>query len=212
MLVALRGGATRRRCTIEPLATSLDVMERLGRVFNPAEAMRVEPLLRDASAAVRLRSGQEFTAGTSTIALPRNPQGRIVLPQFPVTSIDNVKDVYGYDVGYYWQVGMDRIETQGRLLNEFEIEPLRVPTSTVVVTYSHGYPEVPDEIVAVVCGIVGRALGTPPDQGGTTQEGIDGYNYSIGTAAAAGGLGILANELAIIDAYKRPVPATPLLT
>lgn len=72
------------------------------------------------------------------------------------------------------------------------------------VTYTHGIDPVPDEIVALVCQVAARALGVEPDQSGVSQETISGYSYTLGSAAAAGGLGLLPAEKEVLADYMAP--------
>ena len=179
----------------ELLASSADLTGRLGRDLTAAEAIRVPFLLADASAAVRREAGQIFTAETSTWRTrPRN--GRITLPQRPVDAVLSVTDVDGNAVGFEW----DGLQT------------VTVATcATVDVTYDHGSDEIPQEIVAVVCQVAARALGRPADGTGVTSESIAGYSYTVGSAAAAGGVGLLPDEKRICRRYRtRPVTVIEL--
>lgn len=194
--------------TLPPLALAADVEARLGRNLTATEVKRLAPLLADASAAVRLRAGQQFTAGTSTQVLPIGPSRKVRLPQRPVTAIDEVVDPET-DVAltYIWWDQSETIEVRPNVIDAWSFEPFHTNRLVAKVTYQHGYDVIPSDIVAVVCQIAARALGRPADQSGITQENIDGYGYSIGSAAAAGGLGMLPAEAEVCDRYRRPVPA-----
>lgn len=191
------------------LATSDDVEFRLGRSFTDDEQRRVDPLLVDASAAVRRVSTQQFTPGTSTaVRLTVGRAGRVRLPQRPVTDVTAVTTITAQPVSYT-QVGNElRLDLDP--LNAWEIEPFRCGVSEVLVTYEHG-GTVPADIVGVVCAMTLRGLGTnPTTPAGIAQESIDGYSYTSGggvavaSAAAAGGMGMLPSEVAICEAYRRP--------
>lgn len=174
----------------EPLATVDDVAARLGRDLTAAEETRVETLVVDASAAVRSYTGQTFSAETTTDRL-RVKAGTVRLPQRPVTDVTEVTDLDGNDLAFTWYHG-DSITLAGVPANGW-----------VDVTYEHGWEELPADIVAVVCQIVGRALGTPADQGGYQSETIGNYTYAIGAAAAAGATGMMNDERAALDRYRR---------
>lgn len=187
---------------LELLAAPLDVVERLGRALTPTEENRVEALLRDASAKVRNVSTQTFTlVEDDVVYLKRSNSGRVRLPQRPVVSVASVTDVNDNAFSYTRVNNELRVSTSW--LNAFEVEPYRCFPPEVKVTYTHG-GEVPDAIIAVVCSIVGRALGTEPDQSGIVQEGIDGYSYTTGSAAAQGGLGLLASEREVCESFRFP--------
>ena len=57
--------------------------------------------------------------------------------------------------------------------------------------------------MAVVCQIAARAFGRPADQTGVSSETIGQYSYQVGGAAAAGPVGMLADERAVLDRYRR---------
>lgn len=183
------------------LATSADIEARLGRDLTAPETLRLASLLADASAAVRAYTGQEFDQATTTARLrPRG--GVVVLPQRPVTDVTAVADADGNEVTFTWD-GDDRVDLSAYPLNEWEINPRRYGLTAVDATYEHGYEATPPDVLAVVCGVVIRALGSPPDQGGHTQESIQGYSYTIGVTAAAGPLGFLVDERKILERYRR---------
>jgi hypothetical protein len=184
----------------EPLATLDDLEARLGRKLD---AERAASLLVDASATVRAYAGQQFSAGTSTVRLKAH-RGKVRLPQRPVVAVTAVDDVDGNTLSFTWDAGDSVIVAgSGGALNAFEIEPFRTGRPVWVdVTYDHGFDAVPDDIVAVVCQVAGRAYGTPSTEAGTTQETLGSYSYSTGSAAGAGPLGLLPDERAVLDRYR----------
>lgn len=185
----------------DPLATVEDVEVRIGRpITSIDERQRIEALLRDASAAVRLYTGRQFSTGSVTDRLRVWNDGAVHLPR-EVTAVTAVASIDGLSVGHTWD-GMERVYVG--LPDQFDVEPLVLPNSGVVdVTYTIGTSTVPDAIVAVVAQIAARAFGTPADGSGRQQESIAGYSYSVGTAAASGGVGMLAGEKAVLDRYRR---------
>lgn len=189
---------------LEPLATVEDLAGRLGRTLTGDESTRAELLLADASAAVRSHTGQEISSASSTTRL-QVIDGRVRLPQRPVTDVTSVDNVDGAGQVFTWYSG-DVLELGGvgyALINGPWPWAGRCGKAWVDVTYDHGYEEIPGEIVAIVCQIAGRALGTKPDDSGYTQESIGNYSYSVGGAAAAGAVGLLADEKRILDRYRR---------
>lgn len=62
--------------------------------------------------------------------------------------------------------------------------------------------DAPDAVRAVVCQVAGRAYGTASEAAGIQQESLGSYSFSTGAAAAAGPLGLLADERAVLDRYR----------
>jgi hypothetical protein len=195
---------------MEPLAQVSDVEARLSRELTDAELVRIAHLLADASAAVRARAGQTFTVVEDDEVTLTRTGGRLILPQRPVTAVDSVEDPNGNPVLHTWTVGDDWIDVAANVPDSFAWFPWRNGIRRYTVTYDHGYAEIPADIVGVVCQIAARALGRPADQAGITQENIDGYGYSIGSAAAAGGFGMLEAEREVCDRYRRARPSISL--
>jgi hypothetical protein len=175
---------------LDLLASVDDLSGRLGRALTAAESDRAELLLADASAAVRSYTGQHISQSETTSRL-RLRGGTVRLPQRPVIDVASVADTDGVDLDVTWVAG-DRLVVTNAYL-----------TGWVDVTYTHGYEEIPSEIIAVVCQIAGRAFGRPADESGMQSETIGQYSYTVGVAAAAGGLGLLNDERAVLDRYAR---------
>lgn len=185
------------------LATIAQVEARLARDLTGADETRMQALLDDASAAVRGYTGQEFTSSSTTLRLKART-GVLRLPQRPVTAVASVEDTDGNALSYEW-MGDDRIYLWSLSpLNAWEINISRTRLLYVDITYTHGYAAVPDDIVAVVCQMASRAYGISPTDSGRQSESIQGYSYSVGGAAASGGVGMLNDERAVLDRYRRP--------
>lgn len=182
------------------LAYDTDVIDRLGRGLTTVEAIRLVGILHDASAAVRRYIPQEIEAGTSTVTL-KVRRGKVRLPQRPVNTITTVVDENANPVLY--TILDDVITVSPNVPDTWAWVPWANGYQTVTVTYTHGYATIPDDIIGVVCSIAIRALGRKPEDSGITNESIQGYSYSLGTAGAAGGFGMLPDEKAILDVYKR---------
>lgn len=194
----------------EPLATSDDVVERLGRALTSAESNRIDALILDASGSVIAYTGQTFVLEETTALLPiRN--GAIRLPLRPVTAVDMVEDGNSNALTFTWIDGDSTISLSSHgYLNEWELNiPAGTRVSKASVTYTHGWEPIPDDVIGVVCQIVGRALGTPSTESGMTSETIANYSYSLGSAAGAGPFGMLSDEKRILDRYRvlaGPIP------
>jgi hypothetical protein len=179
---------------VDPLASVADLQARMARDLTPREAsVRAPALLRDASSRVRSYTGQTISREVSTDVLVPVTFGRLELPQGPVVTVSSVADTEGNDLAVLWPMSTDL-----RLVGLTGL----VTYQYVKVTYTHGWDPVPDDLVAVVCQIAGRALGVPMEQSGITQESIDAYSYGVGSAAASGGLGLLDGERQVLDGYR----------
>ncbi|MFJ9207500.1 hypothetical protein [Streptomyces sp. NPDC102264] len=128
-------------------------------------------VLDTASAIVRTEARQRFTRGTTTVAL--DLRERVVrLPQRPVVSVELVRAgsrVLGADEYRVWR------------------DELRFPFAVfgpVVVTYTHGYAEVPGDVRAIVLTLAGRVLTNPSD---LRQESVGSVNvtYAAETIGAS---------------------------
>ena len=187
--------------SLPPLATADDVSDRLQRDLTPQEEVRLASLLVDVSArARRVMDGQQIPAGTSTVRVPvRN--GRVRLPQKPVTAVSAVTDLNDGVISYLWDTTAGQfVDVCGSAL---VINATSRPRdgSVVKVTYAHGYATVPDDIVAVVCSAVIRSLASNPAEAGIATTSIDGYTETRGAVGAAGPLGLFDEEKAVLRAY-----------
>lgn len=159
------------------LATKAQLEERLGRALTTQEAKRAPALLDDASAAVRSITGA-LTAGSQTVRV-RARGGLVRLRRAP-TAVAAVADVDGNALEFTWYAGT-------------QITLAAVPLGGYVdVTFTAG--AVPKIVVAVVCQMVLRALGVNPDDTAYQQESVGDYSRTVGAAAAAGAIGMLASE------------------
>lgn len=193
---------------MDPLATIDAFTDRLGRDLADSERTRAQALLVDASAKIRSFTSQEISLDSSTDRVRvRSRDGRIPLAQAPVVSVATVISVPGgVNVPFYW----DGLALWGGWsFPDSNVEgPIgwerRRHGMVVDVTYMHGLDPIPDEIVALTCQVAARALGVRPDESGVSQETISGYSYTLGSAAAAGGLGLLPAEEEVLKNYMAP--------
>lgn len=187
----------------EPLVIIGDVLQRLNIVDpTPEQLNRLVALVQDASAAVRSEAGgQLISRAQSTIRA--TIWNRYALPQHPVVSIASITQ---YDTGdpitYVWD-GLNTVIFWG-WPNRFDINLTGWFPPVANITYTHGYDPVPDDIVAVVAQMAGRAYGLPATESGINQESLGAYSVSYGTAAASGGVGMLPDERTIVRRYRRP--------
>lgn len=188
---------------LDPLATVDDVLGRLSRdSLSADEIARVANLIDDASASVRAYTGRTF--GTTTVTRRVRPRHGVVNLGRDVTAVTSVTLASNpaSAVGYTWD-GADRLYVGAPW--QFDVEPLRAG-SAVTVTWERTDPvseSALDAIRAVVVQMVARAFGTNPETAGIQQESIAGYSYSLGSAAAAGGVGLLPDERRVLDVFAR---------
>lgn len=188
---------------LDPLATADDLEARTGVDFSTDA--KAAAALADASAAVRAEAGQEFTVATSTAVWLPVRNGRVRLPQRPVTAVNAVADEYDNAVPFTWLEGSDflRLSTSSPL-NQWELEPRRTPLGLVAVTYTHGSSTVPELVVAITCNVALRALGRDPRDGSIIAETVAGYTYQTGAVGGAGPVGLLSEEKLRLARFKRP--------
>ncbi|MGP3686528.1 hypothetical protein ACTVZO_17780 [Streptomyces sp. IBSNAI002] len=166
--------------TLLPLATIEDLSRR-GLAVDPAETYIVETYLEVASAAVRDAAGGPVSQATSTVVLEGEAGQWLRLPGLPVTAVASV-EIGGTAVtdwrlrsGMLWRAG-------GWSSGDGPCE--------VEVTYTHGLPTVPADIVDLVCRMTAAALAayrSEPDGMGLAardvrSERIGDYSVTYGDA------------------------------
>lgn len=145
--------------------------------------------LRRASARVRGYLNQQITAGTSTITA-RGPVFR--LPQRPVVEVSSVVDSKGLPVTY---------ELSGSLLTVDSID-------TVTVSYSHGFTELPEPLIELVCQIavrLGAAPATPLTEGVQTHS-AGSFSVTYGAQAFEAASGLTRGEEKALNRYWPRLP------
>lgn len=182
---------------MDPLASSTDLSDRLGRPLTAAEEARAQALLADSSALVRAYTGQDFTRTDNETVVMRAQQGEIRLPKRPVLGVTAVIAVGAGGApdlpvtGWQWD-GIDivRTATDSPSINLPELwyeDEAEAYPGTYRVTYSHGDATVPADVVAIVARMALRTMTAPTMAGGLTGETIGPYSYrtdgsGVGTA------------------------------
>lgn len=133
--------------TVVQLASAADVVAALGRALTSGETAKVGAILDKASELFRARSGQQFTAGTSTVRI-RNRAGVVSLPQRPVTAVSAVVDDDGETLTFDWDDGSFQFVVSSS-------------EKYVTVTYTHG-GAVPDLVRLTVAEITKKVLEVSP--------------------------------------------------
>jgi hypothetical protein len=182
------------------LAGTDDLQARLGRDLTEAEQARAQALLDDASALIRGYTGQDFDLVEDDQAVLRIQGGTVRLPQRPVTEVSQVVALGGNMVPDVTVIdwvfdGVDQIRLgEGTFI-------INLPAiwwdddgypGTYRVTYSHGYTQIPADVVSVACGMVLRTLTAPTTLGGVTSETIGSYSYRL--EAADTGLSVVLGQ------------------
>jgi hypothetical protein len=129
---------------LAPLATIAD-LEARGVTVDPAEVAAVDVYLAVGSALVRDAADSPISETTSTITV-EGSGSRLLLPGQPVTAVSAVL-ADGVAVSDW------------KLLNGALTRSCGFAEGTAyTITYTHGLPEVPADIVDLVCRLVGQEL------------------------------------------------------
>jgi hypothetical protein len=133
---------------LSPLATIAD-LEARGVTVDPSEVDAVNLYFEVASTLVRDAAGSPISETVTTVTLPGEYDQRLRLPGLPIQTVSTVTidDVAVTD----WRL------TGGMLWREAGWRTGCEP-SDVEVTYLHGMPAVPADIVDMVCRLVGQEL------------------------------------------------------
>lgn len=153
-------------------------------------------LLARASTRVRRHTKQRITAGTTTDLRLPSP---FLLPQRPVREVTAVT--------------VDGVEIQYEMGAYGQIKPMDCTDGPLLVTYDHGYEELPDELVELVCSIAARMATTPNSVGaGARTEQAGGESVTYGSDAYAGTTGLVPEEKKELDRMFPKPPRTIFLS
>ncbi|MCI3271020.1 hypothetical protein [Streptomyces cylindrosporus] len=133
---------------LAPLASITD-LEARGVTVAAGEVGFVNGSLDSASSVIREAAGSPISEATSTVDLEGDTETRLRLPGLPIRSVSSVL-LDGVAVTD-WKL------RSGALWRACGWRPGCDPAN-VTVTYVHGLPEVPADIVDLVCRMVGQAL------------------------------------------------------
>ncbi|MFB7225235.1 hypothetical protein [Streptomyces sp. NPDC056227] len=163
---------------LEPLATVAD-LAALGLTIENDELAVAQRYLAVASAAVRNAAGSPISETTSVVKLEGERGQRLQLPGSPVTAVTEVA-IDGKTVTD-WRLRSDRLWRHAGWTAPGE-------PSEVEVTYTHGLPEVPDDIIDLIGRLVAGAMASyrADDNGASlgtqviTSERIGDYAVTFG--------------------------------
>lgn len=133
---------------LAPLAAAAD-LETRGVTIDPSEEAAVDVFLSVASTTVRDAAASPISETTSTVTLEGGPETRLHLPGLPVTAVSAVL-IDGTAV-------TDWTLRSSALVREAGWQA-GCSSSEVTVTYTHGLPVVPADIVDLVCRLAAKSL------------------------------------------------------
>lgn len=184
--------------SLPSLATPDDIVARLGRNLNQVESARVDALLQDGSAIIRRFCRQDFTYHVGDVIVIASDGGVFRLPWKPVDNISEVLALSGYptipDIPVTWYSfdGVDKIT----VMNPSRSGIINLPEfwymasfwwgNSFQVTGDHGYQDVPDDVVSVLCTAILSELATPTMSATLASESIGAYSYSMRRTSGAG--------------------------
>lgn len=133
-----------------------------------------------------VRSEARMTFARSQTTLQRMPvEGVVRLPLRPVVSVDAVTRE-GAPLAYDWDAEAERLRVSG--------------CAAVSVTFTHGYAQVPGDVVAVVLTAAARVLNNPED---LRQETVGSLSRTY--AAETIGASLSAADKDLLARYRRRV-------
>lgn len=158
--------------TLTPLATSADLTAR--NITLP-DGLDVDTALASASASVRDAAGCPIIQATSTVVVVVDDPCWITLPAGPVSAVASVS------------MGDVAVTRWTKVGDSVRVSPRAWPVDTcfpaeVTITYTHGLPTVPADIVDLVCSVVaiiGAQNGDPGSGGKTTMLRLGDYTESF---------------------------------
>jgi len=178
---------------LAPLATVADIEVR-GVAVAPAEVAVTEVYLAAASSLVRDAAGCPISEEISTLSLEGHAGTRLVLPGQPVTAVSDVA-LDGVAVTDYRLTNGALWRSQGWAAH--------VAPATVELTMTHGLPDVPADIVEMVCRMATQAL-LAFREGDPAQRRVDSErigDYSVEYSDAETGV------MALTDVQTRKLAA-----
>ena len=212
------------------LATLPDVAAILQRDLTSQETTNGTRLLGMASDMVRRYTRQQISQTVNdTIVLPGNWDNVLVLPQRPVTNVSSVLINGASPVYQVWRTVDDTLFMgTGAYQPDFGVllwggnalwgpagsntgpqatgATWQGPSSQITVTYTHGFAEIPGDIVNVVAGMVALAIASPV---GVNMEKIGGYQVAY-SRSEGGAMQIQPADKEILNYYRKRAISTSI--
>jgi hypothetical protein len=172
------------------LATSVDVEEVLGRNLTSLEMGRVNAILDKASELFRIRSRQQFTAGTSLVRL-RVLDGVVRLSQRPVVSVESIATIGGIELEFTLFAAEATVNTSEAFVH---------------VAYTHG-GVVPDVVRLCIAEVAKKVLMIAPAAaaGMTSNMRVTGpftEQESFATWAQGGQTMLAPDDIALANSFR----------
>lgn len=192
------------------LAETSDVAAMLQRSLTGPEEIATAKALNYASGAIRRYTRQTLTLVTDDTVTLRGGYGRkLVLPERPVVEVSALA-VAGRPVaaGMYSVVN-DELWNGPALSQvgnaaEYDGGGWGSPAVIVAVTYTHGFVEVPEEIVGLCVEMVKRYAVDPTGGGAVASETIGSYSYTTGNSGGPTSAYVLTeDDKEVLRPYRR---------
>lgn len=209
--------------TAPQLATIADVVAIIGRPLTSDQTTAADRLLNMASGIVRRYTRQYLTQVTNdVVTLPGNWGNTLLLPERPVTSVSSVVMNGGTMSNTQWRlVDGNLFLGTGAFMPDYGSTiwggealwgpagsnqgPQAIgntwqgPTAQITVTYTHGYAEIPQDIVNVVAGLVALQLNA---ETGIQSEAIGSYKV-VYARNGNGGMALSDDDKAALNFYRK---------
>jgi hypothetical protein len=209
--------------TLPALATIADVEATLGRSLTSGQTTFATRLLNMASGLVRGYTRQTFTLTTDdVVVLPGNWGNSLELPQRPVVSVSSVvfnnatapltswklvdstlflgTGSFMPDFGTFsWGNGNLWGPAGSTMGMQASGPSWQGPSTQITVTYTHGFADVPQDIVNEVAGMVALQLNT---EAGLGSETIGTYK-AVYNRNSGGGMGLSDDTKSVLNRYRR---------
>lgn len=214
--------------TLAPLAVQADVEAIIGRTLTDAQATACTRLLDMASGVVRRYVRQDLTQVTNdVVTLPGNWGNTLELPQRPVTSVASVTmngatmpntqwklvdnslyigtGAYMPDYGSTIWGGSALWGPAGSVQGpQATGASWQGPSAQVTVTYTHGFADVPQDVVNIVAGMVALQINA---ETGIQSEAIGSYKV-VYARNGNGGMALSDEDKSALNFYRKRATST----
>jgi hypothetical protein len=185
---------------VTSFATTEELRIELG--LTDIDEQRAQQRLDWATAAIRRWTGQWITLVTDDeVTFQGAWPSRFTLPQVPVVEVTAI-EIDGEPVTDFELFGQALIRgtaTADRLDYERTGSNWGGDGSVMVVTYTHGYDLIPDDIKGVCISAAARGWGNPQ---GAQSETIGSYSIAYGTTGTSGSVRLTKDEKNLLRPLK----------